>query len=193
MPTSKERQAFLNCLKWADCQLCPYGAVSFLEQEPYRVFYKGNPDARVFILGEGPGANEVKYGRPFIGRAGKLLSDILEFAGIPRLDICIANTIVCSDDGKKKPTPTIMANCSHWRDLFQIVEPEIVVGLGGYAAQALLGEETPTIGALLGHELRYRELPCFIEYHPAYLLRNPAAKKEAAKRWKVIGEKYASI
>jgi DNA polymerase len=191
---SQDRKVFLHCIDWADCQLCPYGASAYVDKEPYRVFYKGNPDANVFLLGEGPGSDEIKSGKPFIGRAGKLLDSILEFAKVPRWDCCVANTMVCSDDGKKKPTIESLSKCDFWRELLYIVKPKLLICLGGYAARAAmsLGPDIQ-LYKLLGMQFTVQNLPTFVEYHPAYLLRNPKAKQDAAKRWNEIGSVYHKV
>ncbi len=195
---TKEKALGQLCVKYADCQLCPYGANVFPDQAPFRVFYKGNPHARVFLIGEGPGAEEIKAGRPFIGRAGKLLNDILKYAGIPVADTFITNTFICSDDGKKKPTDAVLIACNdRLHTMIEIVQPKIIVCLGMYAHRALfsIDRQPPMKQYLDRPELcQFRgsgaTITAFTEYHPAYLLRNPAAKKDAAPRWKRIGEAY---
>lgn len=179
-----------------------------MDKEPLRVFFKGNPDANVFILGEGPGGDEILAGKPFIGRAGKKLNELLAHAGIPFGDVCVANTFVCSGDGKIKPTYEVMVLCNNWRDLFNIAGPKIFINLGMYAFRAsVIGTKDeeiakvlmPNLSVVLGKEYKYKskwsyhEPAWFIEYHPAYLLRNPPAETETLKRWAFIGKRYEQL
>jgi len=142
------------------------------------VFGVGNPAAELMFVGEAPGADEDLRGEPFVGRAGQLLTDIIERGmGMPRSEVYICNVIKCRPPGNRNPEPDEVASCEPFllRQI-EIVRPRVIVGLGTFAVQALLKVKTP-ISRLRGnwHELRgIRMMPTF---HPAYLLRNPADKR----------------
>lgn len=196
----KEQQIKGLCQRYADCQHCIFGRNVFVDKPPYRVFYRGSTNARVVLVGEGPGADEIKTGKPFVGRAGKQLGRILDFAGIPDWDILIANSFVCSDDGYKKPTYEVLKACNgRLFETIEIVRPKLVIALGMYAVRACLDldakppmkqylEQTFTLSFADGEDFSM-----VAEYHPAYLLRNPDAKQAAAPRWTHIGEIYNSL
>ena len=142
------------------------------------VFGVGDPKAELMFVGEAPGADEDLRGEPFVGRAGQLLTDIIERGmGMPRSEVYICNVIKCRPPGNRNPEPDEVSSCEPF--LFrqiEIVRPRVIVGLGTFAVQALLKVKTP-ISRLRGnwHELRgIRMMPTF---HPAYLLRNPADKR----------------
>ena len=142
------------------------------------VFGVGNPQAELMFVGEAPGADEDMRGEPFVGRAGQLLTDIIERGmGMPRSEVYICNVIKCRPPGNRNPEPDEVASCEPF--LFRqidIVRPKVIVGLGTFAVQALLKIKTP-ISKLRGnwHELRgIKMMPTF---HPAYLLRTPSDKR----------------
>ena len=142
------------------------------------VFGVGDPKARLVFVGEGPGADEDLKGEPFVGRAGQLLTRIIESMGMARKDVYIANVVKCRPPENRTPLPDEIATCSPF--LFQqiaAIRPRVVVCLGTPAAQTVLGTRD-TITRLRGafHEIGgIRVMPTF---HPAYLLRNPAAKRD---------------
>lgn len=142
------------------------------------VFGSGNPAADLVVIGEGPGADEDLKGEPFVGRAGQLLTKIIESMGLNRPDVYIANVVKCRPPENRTPRPDEIATCSPF--LFkqvQAIRPRVIVCLGTPAAQTVLGTRD-TITRLRGsfHDLDgIRVMPTF---HPAYLLRNPAAKRE---------------
>jgi uracil-DNA glycosylase family 4 len=142
------------------------------------VFGVGNPNADLMFVGEAPGADEDARGEPFVGRAGQLLTDIIERGmGVTRDQVYICNVIKCRPPDNRNPEPDEVASCEPF--LFRqidLVKPEAIVGLGTFAVQALLKVKTP-ISKLRGkwHQVRgVRMMPTF---HPAYLLRNPADKR----------------
>ncbi len=142
------------------------------------VFGSGNPCARLVFLGEAPGADEDRQGQPFVGRAGQLLTDmIVKGMRMRREDVYILNILKCRPPGNRTPLPTEAANCREHLDLqLAIIRPEFICCLGAVAAQNLLGVSTP-IGQLRGRVLNYEGIKVLCTYHPAYLLRNPAAKR----------------
>jgi DNA polymerase len=150
------------------------------------VFGVGNPQARLCFIGEAPGADEDKQGEPFVGRGGQLLNKIFEACRLRREDVYICNVLRCRPPGNRNPSETEAANCRPFLDRqLALVAPEFICCLGAIAAQNLLGT-TQTIGKLRGSLHDYRGAKVVCTYHPAYLLRNPAAKKEAWEDMKFL-------
>jgi DNA polymerase len=143
------------------------------------VFGVGNPNARLCFMGEAPGADEDRLGEPFVGRAGQLLDKMIEACTLSRGEVYILNVLKCRPPGNRNPTPAEAGNCRGFlRRQLELINPEYVCCLGAVAAQNFLQTDTP-IGRLRGrvHEHDGRKVVC--TYHPAYLLRNPSAKKHA--------------
>jgi DNA polymerase len=142
------------------------------------VFGVGNPHARLVFLGEAPGADEDRQGEPFVGRAGQLLNKIIEACTLRREDVYIMNILKCRPPGNRTPLPTEAGNCRSFLDRqLALIQPEFICCLGACAATNLLGA-TSSIGKLRGRVLEYRGAKVVCTYHPAYLLRNPSAKRE---------------
>jgi DNA polymerase len=142
------------------------------------VFGVGNPEADLMFVGEAPGADEDIQGEPFVGRAGQLLTKIIEAIGMRRDEVYIANVIKCRPPGNRNPEPDEVGQCEPF--LFRQVDtikPKVVVALGKFAAQCLLRTTDP-ITRIRGKEFRYRDAILIPTYHPAYLLRNPSAKRD---------------
>ena len=142
------------------------------------VFGVGNPNADLMFVGEAPGADEDIQGEPFVGRAGQLLTKIIEAIGMKREDVYIANVIKCRPPGNRNPEPDEVEQCEPF--LFQqidTIKPRVIVALGKFAAQCLLRTSDP-ITRLRGREYKYRDAILMPTYHPAYLLRTPSAKRE---------------
>ena len=142
------------------------------------VFGVGNPNADLMFVGEAPGADEDIQGEPFVGRAGQLLTKIIEAIGLRREDVYIANVIKCRPPGNRNPDPDEVAQCEPF--LFRqidIIKPKVIVALGKFGAQCLLKTNDP-ITRLRGREFSYRNAVLIPTYHPAYLLRTPSAKRE---------------
>ena len=166
------------------CTKCPHLASSRTQT----VFGVGNPDADLMFIGEAPGADEDAQGEPFVGRAGQLLTRIIETMGFARGDVYIANILKCRPDmpagsfGNRAPTPVEMQTCRPYLvEQINVIQPKVIVALGATAVEGLLG----TRGAM--RELRGRwhtcnETPLMITYHPAYLLRNQSPS-EKRKVW----------
>lgn len=143
------------------------------------VFGSGNLMARLMFVGEGPGEQEDITGLPFVGPAGQLLTKMILAMGIKREDVYIANVVKCRPPMNRNPEPDEIAQCSPF--LFKQIEminPELVVALGGFAAQTLL-ETTERISRLRGRTHNFRGRKLIATFHPSYLLRNPAEKKAA--------------
>jgi DNA polymerase len=142
------------------------------------VFGVGNPEARLCFMGEAPGADEDRLGEPFVGRAGQLLNKILEACKLHREDVYILNMIKCRPPGNRNPLPQELANCRGYLERqLELIRPEFICCLGAVAAQNLLNS-TASIGRLRKVVHNYRDAKVICTYHPAYLLRNPAAKKD---------------
>ncbi len=142
------------------------------------VFGAGSPCARLVFCGEAPGADEDRIGQPFVGRAGQLLTDIIvKGMKMRREDVYILNILRCRPPGNRNPLPVEAAACREFLDRqLEIIQPDYICCLGSVAAQNLL-DTTESIGRLRGRVHDYRGIPVVCTYHPAYLLRNPSAKR----------------
>lgn len=154
------------------------------------VFGDGNPKARLVFVGEAPGADEDKQGLPFVGRAGKLLTQMIEAMGLQRQDVYICNVVKCRPPDNRKPEDDEVSTCSPYllRQL-DTIEPKVLVCLGAVAAQTLL-ETTRGISQFRGEWMDWRGHKLMATYHPAYLLRNPAAKADV---WKDLQKVMAEL
>ena len=143
------------------------------------VFGVGNPHAELMFVGEAPGADEDIQGEPFVGRAGQLLTKMIEAMGYTRDSVYIANIIKCRPPGNRAPEPDEVAACEPFllRQI-DIIQPRVVVGLGASAARALLRTDTP-ISRLRGQVFTLRAAKFVPTFHPAYLLRSPDKKRDA--------------
>jgi|SRR6185503_3827492 DNA polymerase len=158
----------------ADCSRCKLHTLGRRQV----VFGVGNPEADLMFVGEAPGADEDIQGEPFVGRAGQLLTKIIEAIGLRREDVYIANVIKCRPPGNRNPEPDEVEQCEPF--LFRqidTVKPKVIVALGKFAAQCLLRTSDP-ITRIRGREFKYRDAILIPTYHPAYLLRTPSAKRE---------------
>jgi uracil-DNA glycosylase len=152
------------------------------------VFGVGNPDADLMFVGEAPGADEDIQGIPFVGRAGQLLTKIIEAIDLKREDVYIANVIKCRPPGNRNPEPDEVETCEPF--LFRqidIIKPKVIVALGKFGAQTLLRTLEP-ISRLRGRVYDYRGAKLIPTFHPAYLLRNPASKREVWEDMKKVRE-----
>lgn len=141
------------------------------------VFGEGSVSPRVAFFGEGPGADEDRSGRPFVGKAGQLLTKMIEACKFQREDVYILNTVKCRPPGNRNPEPDEIQNCrEYYERQLAILRPEYIVCLGAVSAQELLKTKL-SVGRLRGRLHGYFESKVLVTYHPAYLLRNPAAKK----------------
>ena len=145
------------------------------------VFGDGHPKAELVFIGEGPGADEDYQGLPFVGRAGKLLTQMIEAMGLQRKDVYICNVVKCRPPENRTPEPDEMEICGQF--LFRqlsVIRPKAICALGATAARALLGRKEG-VTRLRGNWYKWRDLPLMVTYHPSYLLRpyNQNAKREA--------------
>lgn len=177
-PLAALREIVLPCVK------CPHLARTRTQV----VFGVGNPAAELMFVGEAPGADEDAQGEPFVGKAGQLLTKIIEAMGFARGDVYIANVLKCRPDmpageaGNRKPTTAEMETClPYLRQQIEIVRPRALVALGATAMLGLLGSAEP-MGRLRGRWSEFQGIPLMATYHPAYLLRNQALG-EKRKVW----------
>jgi DNA polymerase len=164
-----------------DCQRCRLA--------PTRrtiVFGQGNPNARLMFVGEAPGADEDEQGLAFVGKAGQLLTKIIEAIGMRREDVFIANVLMCRPPQNRNPEPDEVLACQPYLEQkIAAIQPRVLVGLGKFGAHWLLKTAEP-ITRLRGRLGRYNGITVMPTYHPAYLLRNPGAKKEVWEDMKVV-------
>jgi DNA polymerase len=161
------------------CKLCTLGRTQV-------VFGVGNPSADLMFVGEAPGSDEDVQGIPFVGRAGQLLTKIIEAIEMRREDVYIANVIKCRPPGNRNPEPDEVATCEPF--LFRqidLVKPRVIVALGKFAAQSLLRTDTP-ITKLRGQVHPFRGAQLVPTFHPAYLLRSPDKKRETWEDMKLV-------
>ena len=157
-----------------DCQRCKLHTLGRRQV----VFGVGSARADLMFVGEAPGADEDEQGEPFVGRAGQLLTKIIESIGLRREEVYIANVIKCRPPGNRNPEPYEVEQCEPF--LFRqidIVKPKVIVALGKFAAQCLLKTNDP-ITRIRGREYLYRDAVLIPTYHPAFLLRTPSAKRD---------------
>ena len=142
------------------------------------VYGVGSPNADLMFIGEAPGRDEDIQGKPFVGRAGQLLTDIIKAMKLTRDDVYIANVIKCRPPENRNPEQDELDACRpHIRRQIEIIQPKVIVTLGRFALQSLL-EKGYAVSSVRGQWLDYNGIKVMPTYHPAYLLRNPAAKKE---------------
>ena len=159
----------------ADCRRC-----TFHETRTQTVFGVGNPAADWMIVGEAPGQEEDRCGEPFVGRAGKLLDEMLLSLELDRGSVFIANILKCRPPNNRDPQADEAVSCrSYLERQIDFVAPKIIIAVGRIAAQNLLNTDEP-IGRMRGkrHMLEDRQLPVVVTYHPAYLLRSPTQKRK---------------
>ncbi|MBE0465899.1 MAG: uracil-DNA glycosylase [Candidatus Desulforudis sp.] len=172
----------------AECRECGLAA-----GRTYVVFGEGNPRARLMLIGEGPGAEEDRLGRPFVGPAGQLLDKILAAAGITRPEVYIANVVKCRPPGNRVPTREEAAACLPWlRKQFSLIAPPLVVILGSTALKNLIDPQA-SITAWRGQWIvrgRTRLMPT---YHPAALLRDPSKKRDVWRDFQLVRDAYREI
>jgi uracil-DNA glycosylase family 4 len=165
----------------AGCTLC-----RLCEDRRTVVFGEGDANADVMFIGEGPGAEEDRTGRPFVGQAGKLLDRMIFAMGFERAQVYIANVVKCRPPGNRDPKDDEVAACADYLDRqIDLIRPRVIVALGKPASRRLTGSSKP-MGALRGRWSSYRGTPLMPMYHPAYLLRNPLGKREVWEDLKLV-------
>jgi DNA polymerase len=151
------------------------------------VFGSGNPKAGLVFVGEGPGADEDEQGLPFVGRAGQLLTDMIEKGlKIPRPDVYICNIVKCRPPGNRKPERDEVDACREFVERqIDAIRPRVICALGATAAETILGMRE-SMGRLRGRWYEFRGVPVMVTYHPAFLLRDPSRKSEAWADLKLV-------
>ncbi|GAB4108511.1 MAG: uracil-DNA glycosylase [Acidobacteriota bacterium] len=171
-----------------DCQRCKLAPL-----RRHLVFGVGDPAAELMFIGEAPGEDEDLQGEPFVGRAGQLLTRIIEAMQLRRDQVYIANILKCRPPQNRDPEPDEVACCEPFlHRQIAAVRPLVIVALGRCAAQTLLRTETP-ISRLRGRFFEYRDAWLLPTFHPSYLLRNPAAKKDVWEDMKKVMERLRSL
>jgi DNA polymerase len=165
-----------------DCRRC-----RLAETRQTIVFGQGNPRAELMFVGEAPGADEDEQGLAFVGRAGQLLTDIIEKGlRMPRAEVFIANVLMCRPPGNRNPEPEEILSCQPFLERkIDEIRPRVLVGLGKFAGQWLLKTAEP-ISRIRGRVGDYKGIKVVPTYHPAFLLRNPSAKKDVWEDMKVV-------
>jgi len=158
----------------ADCSRCELAA-----SRTNTVFGVGNQDADWMIIGEAPGAEEDRRGEPFVGRAGKMLDEMLRAVGHRRDSVFIANILKCRPPNNRDPKPSEAAECRDYLERqIALVKPKVILAVGKIAAQNLLGCDDP-VGRMRGRPHELNGIPLVVTYHPAYLLRSPSQKRKS--------------
>ena len=173
---SEIREELGDCTR---CRLC--------ETRKSIVFGEGNPKARLVFVGEGPGRDEDIQGRPFVGRAGQLLTRIIQAMKLERKDVYICNVVKCRPPGNRNPEPDEVASCEPFlAKQIESINPEVIVSLGSVATGLMLKLKNFKMGQLRGTFHQYGNSKLMITYHPAALLRNPSFKKPVWEDMKLV-------
>jgi uracil-DNA glycosylase family 4 len=171
-----------------NCQKCPLGAT-----RNKFVFGSGNPDAGVMVIGEGPGADEDAQGLPFVGRAGKLLTDILKAINFSRDEVYIANIVKCRPPGNKTPLPKEMDAClPYLKKQIELIKPKLILCLGLTAALGLL-KKKESLSSMRGKIFEFENAKVMVTFHPAALLRNPNWKRDCWEDVKKFRKLYDEL
>jgi uracil-DNA glycosylase family 4 len=176
-----QERALQGCRR---CKLC--------EARSTIVFGAGDPSADLVVIGEGPGADEDAQGKPFVGRAGQLLTKMLESVQLSRDDAFITNTVLCRPPGNRNPEADELAACRPFLDAkLAVIQPKVILALGSVATQALLQTKEP-IGKLRGRLHPFGNAVLVPTFHPAFLLRNPGPeyRRMAWEDLKLVKREY---
>lgn len=168
-------QSLVDCTQ---CRLC--------EKRTQVVFGAGNPKADLVFVGEGPGTDEDRQGVPFVGRAGKLLTDMIEKGmGLKRSDVYICNVVKCRPPNNRNPEIDEIAACEPFLiQQLEIIQPRVIVALGKFAAQTLTHEQTP-ITRMRGYWKNYQGIKLMPTFHPSYILHIQSAQKQKEEKMKI--------
>lgn len=175
-------------IELAGCQRCKLS-----HGRTHIVFGEGNPRATLMLIGEAPGAEEDRLGRPFIGKSGELLTRMLQAIGLHREDVYITSIVKCRPPQNRDPEPDEIAMCLPFlRRQIEYIQPRIICALGRVAAQTLLDTTTP-ISKLRGRFHDYHGIKLMPTFHPAYLLRNPQDKRLAWEDLQRVQQEYEKV
>lgn len=171
----------------ASCQKCP----ELVKSRTQTVFGEGNPDADLMFIAEAPGFTEDQRGVPFVGDSGELLDNILKACQIDRKSVYIANVVKCRPPGNRNPTEEECGNCRDFLDRqIEVVKPKIIMLLGSVASKNVLNGY---VSSLRGRWHSYKGIHALVTFHPSYLLRTPAAKKDAGKDFRMLVDRLKLI
>lgn len=171
----------------ASCTRCPLH-----ETRSQTVFARGNPQAKLMIIGEAPGFHEDQQGLPFVGAAGSLLDQMVSSIGLDSTQIYIANVLKCCPPNNRDPQSEEVMQCSGYlSQQISLVKPQLLLALGRFAGQYLLNT-TRSLSQMRDIKQQYQTIPVIVTYHPAYLLRNPADKKNAYQDWHKVQQSLQS-
>ncbi len=171
-----------------DCRRCPLS-----EGRTNLVFGEGSPLARLMFVGEGPGASEDREGRPFVGRAGQLLTRMIKAMGLERSEVYIANVVKCRPPSNRDPEQSEIEKCFPFlREQIKAISPEVIVGLGRVAVSSLLGRKV-SMGRTRGNFEYFDGIPLMPTYHPAFLLRKEHERKWKAEAWEDLKKVMAIL
>ena len=185
-----DKQASLTALhkQMANCQNCALGAT-----RTNLVFGKGNPAAGILFIGEGPGAEEDQQGLPFVGRAGRLLDQLIAESGLPTEEIYIANVVKCRPPGNRLPLPEETEACKvYLREQLKIIAPKIIICLGAHATQLVIDPKAK-ITQMRGRFVQKGRFIIMPTFHPAALLRDPAKKIPVHQDLQAVYQAYLQI
>lgn len=178
----EHNQAICNCTE------CPLGST-----RTKFVYGVGNPHAKIMFVGEAPGKDEDEKGEPFVGRAGRLLDDIIKAMGLERSEVYIANILKCRPPQNRDPQPDEMHLCMPYlREQIRLIKPQFLCALGRIAAQGLLDTNTP-LGKLRGSWHKFENIPLLVTYHPAALLRFQKYKRPTWEDMQFLMDEYARV
>jgi len=157
------------------------------------VFGEGNPRAELMFVGEGPGYHEDVQGKPFVGRAGALLTQMIQAMGFQREEVFITNIVKCRPPGNREPEPDEIRACEPYlKRQIELIRPKVICALGRISIQGLLRDTTP-ISKVRGKWRTYQGIPLMPTFHPAFLLRNPGQKRTAWEDLKAVMTKMAEL
>jgi uracil-DNA glycosylase len=166
----------------AACTRCPLH-----QSRTQAVFSRGNPQAKLMIVGEAPGFHEDQQGQVFVGKAGKLLNQMLHSISLSEQDVYIANILKCRPPDNRDPQSNEIEQCSPYlAEQIKIVQPQLLLAVGRFAGQYLTQQPLGTLSQLRHKIHMYASIPVVVSYHPAYLLRNPEEKKKAYQDLQLI-------
>ncbi len=172
----------------ADCRAC-----ALCQSRTHTVFGTGNKNADWMLIGEAPGFNEDREGKPFVGKAGLLLTEMLRAIGLTREEVYIANILKCRPPDNRDPKPEEVESCAEFlQQQVNLVHPKIILAVGRVAAQNLLNTDMP-LGKLRGRVHQLNDIPLIVIYHPAYLLRSLLEKRRAWEDLKMAMKVFRDI
>lgn len=187
LPVAKTAGPAMDTLEKIAAEITTCRNCGLCESRTNTVPGQGNPHPEIMFIGEGPGADEDAQGLAFVGRAGKLLTQIIGAMGLTRDEVFIGNIVKCRPPDNRAPTPEEMAACIPYLERqIALLKPKIIVALGATAVKGLLGEQEVGITRLRGTWMTYQGIDTMPTLHPAYLLRNPPAKREVWEDMKAV-------